>query len=402
VRGQPVSGWPVAIRNHVTKTDGEGRFVVDAVLSPYDVAFVSPGMPADYVNPQLWIYSGLTRSDPTLQTDFILGEREAYALLTAVNTPVPAVDGKGRIVRMSAAFGFPETSTNSSDITKGNVGRDFHWMGPETINGTIHLLSWIQAEVSTEGLSFEYVAYRERAFQVRDGERPSVTLDQSPTTVPTSRYSARVVTRWAPDERAGREVGGMIAFDSGASIRVPFFGVQSVDEQVELLVPSLPGSRVFLRASQGGGYGTESKPTGSVCRPADRSSETLLLIPEPRSLLAPAYDTKDVDEATAFIWTSGPHVSTVTVACPFAGITVNRVGVQDSAHFPTAAALGMNLPTDADCAWSVAVHGEHSSIDDATGPRGMLTACDDGTNAALLPEGGSVTRSNWRWFHTAP
>jgi hypothetical protein len=182
---------------------------------------------------------------------------------------------------------------------------------------------------------------------------------------------------------------------------VSLVGVQSVDEQVELLVPSLPRSRVFLRASQGTGYGTESTPFGSLCLPADATSKALLLIPEPRSLLAPAYSAKDVDEATAFTWTPGSNVSTFTVRCPFAKIGVNRVGVQDSARFPTAAALGINLPADADCTWSVAVHGEHLSIDDATGPGGMLTACDDDSNAALLPEGGSVTRSDWRTFHTA-
>ena len=64
---RPVAGCPVALGDATTLTSAEGEFRFEQVTAPYDVAFTVPEAPNTGLGPQLWLYTGLTRPDPTLQ-----------------------------------------------------------------------------------------------------------------------------------------------------------------------------------------------------------------------------------------------------------------------------------------------------------------------------------------------
>jgi hypothetical protein len=130
----------------------------------------------------------------------------------------------------------------------------------------------------------------------------------------------------------------------------------------------------------------------------------VLDLPTPQTLTSPPEGAQGVDLGTPFQWSDGSSAAIFSVTCAAAGVRINVVTAGSEAQLPTVPGLGMAVPSGADCLWHIEVHGAYVSVDDASGPAGMVDPClyDDDCERASLRGDGSVTVSDWRAFQTAP
>jgi hypothetical protein len=293
---EPLAGWAVALGDAVTATDAAGRFVFRNVTPPYDVAFRNPGVPNTTSSPDVWLYRGLTRSDPTLQPGYVLGNHEGHAYF--VSGKVTAADGGEATLSYSLSFGSPYvTWTVASGAPFGSLGVEMRWFQTPA-PAALHLLTWAP---NSDPLSYEYLSYREETFAtVSDVVSAGRTLDFTPNAVETATYSAIVTAAWG-DARTRRILYPAVVFDDHATHVLRGIVYDTLHSNpVGLGLPVLPGAHAVFLAFQGDLNPLSRGPFGAAHRVAASPDTPVTLdLPEPRTLLRPGADAT-IGAATEF------------------------------------------------------------------------------------------------------
>jgi hypothetical protein len=405
---QPMPGWRVALGAESTSTDDEGQFTFANVTPPYDVSFMVPGVANTTNVPELWTYRGLTRPDPTLQPDWVLGPLRRDIRIERINAPTAMQDDGGAVpVNLDVSLGTRDLFGSGGGGPTGALLFNLRWSGDPSLSGTLHAMAWTRPNL--EGLDNQYLSYREQPFTVVADDNLSaaavqVTLDYSPSPVPVATFRAEVQSSWGSSSTDTRTVDGMVAFDDNAHFSLTWVEDTYKTSAIAAPMPLLPASHVVFAGRQGHA-GLHARSFGCVHRVAPSPDVPVVLdIPEPRAPISPDEGAMGIDAATLFEWSAAPVVSVLSATCWNAQIRLHTVTSESRAQLPSVPALGAGPPTGADCVWHVDVHGAYASVDEASGPRGMIDPCADIGNIdrGNFLDDGSVTISDWRAFQTAP
>jgi hypothetical protein len=403
----PVAGWLVALGGTSTSTDAGGRFTFTDVTPPYDVAFLYPGIPRTSAIPEVWVYRGLTRPDPTLQPMRAAGPHRRDLFIERINVPPPPLaDGAQASVTLGISLGSTDVAMSGSASPTGGLSfGGIHWFGSPSLAGKVHGLAWLApAAIATNGRENQYLAYAESPLTLvesSDLAAQRVTLDFTANPIATADFRVDVRSGWGGPGSITRSLDGAVVFDSNASLWVVATNDTVRDPAATSafapIMPTLPGSDVVFVATQRapGGHATSFGAAHSRAH----SGAVSLAIPEPRKLIAPQESASDVDARTTFEWSAGPEVSILSVRCDAARIGINTVTLASTTQLlPSFPALGMSLPDQADCLWHVDVHGAYATLDEAAGAHGMIDPCNtfDQCERANLLGDGSLTVSEWR------
>jgi hypothetical protein len=408
--GVALSGFKVALDNQVVTSDSDGFFQFDGVQTPYDLAFRVEGQPGTSNAPELWVYRGLTRADPTLQADYTLGPQHRDLSVARGNLPIPADPDGGTawVTEFDVEFGSPQASSGLSGASSGGElsSTAIYWFGADSLPGTLHALTWTRPQNALYyGRENVYLAYHTQPLVISSESTPSASglqlpVDFTPNQVPVQTYRVRTEANWGASSDF-TTVSGIIAFNSGANMWL--VGKQVMPgEEVELTLPVLPDSKVAF-------YAYRQHPAnlatcfGSAHRVAGAPDTTVeLSVPEYRKLLDPPDSTSNVDASTAFAWDGAAGVSTLTFYCGARNHHV--VSASQKEVLPTSAALGFALPRSTQCNWVVEVHGDYATTDDATHARGMIDPAGfvGVSTRGSMQRDGSLTRSEMRRMSTIP
>lgn len=397
---RPVSGCAVTLGNATTVTGPRGEFRFEHVTPPYDIAFTIAGVPNTSLTPELWLYTGLTRADPTLQFDRVVVDHRTSLLVERTNIPaIPGASPRAKL-GLGMSFAAPGLELGASDlIPNGGFVIQSFWSGEVSLSGIVHSLAWLSPSGDPGGLDLEFLSYREQPFTLTDDSTlealtPRVTLDFSPNAVSAELYPVKIRGELPLAETVLRSE---VVFDSNAAIGLTWRAYPEAMNYVPM--PVLPGGHAVFAASRQG------SSRALVHRRADSSATvTELEVPTPRTLTSPDDGAEGVTALTRFDWSDDATVSILNIQCGALGLQVNVVTAGHSATWSEIPLPLGSLPSGVKCRWRVDVQGAFTSIDDAAGPRGLIDACDStGTCERDHFYGdGSWTRSSPRTFTTAP
>lgn len=403
---RPVSGCPVALGAATTVTGSHGEFRFESVTPPYDIAFAVDGVPNTSLATELWLYTGLTRADPTLQFDRVLVNHQTDLYIERTNIPTAGAGSGSAQVGLGMSFAAPGLELDASGLTpNGGFAIGNYWSGASSLTGSVHSLAWLSPSGDTQGLDLEFLSYREQPFTLIDdpslgAPSPRVTLDFSPNDVPSETYSVKIP---GADPVAGIVLSSAVVFDSNAAIWLT--RRKNPEATSEVPMPLLRGANALFAASRHGPQpGRLGQSYEIVHRVADSSaSVTELALPSPRTLTAPDDEALDVTALTRFEWSEDASVSVLHIACETSPLDVHVVTAASSATWPLVSLPDSAFPSGSQCSWSVETHGSFAATDDAAGPNGFVDACDhlDYCDDAPLFDDGSWTRSSPRAFTTA-
>lgn len=149
-------------------------------------------------------------------------------------------------------------------------------------------------------------------------------------------------------------------------------------------VPSLPDSKLTVVAKSGstpGGFGAayaEVEPGGPALA---------LELPALPLLAAPEEGKANVDGSSTFQWNSDARVFVLAARAVDFFDSIYVVTESKQARLPIGAELGYTPRANAAFEWSVEVHDAYTSVDEATGPAGHLSAY--GTDVLRGPRRGA-------------
>lgn len=387
---RPVPDTVVSIAASTAVTDADGRFSIAGVLPPYTASFVANVFRGGGQGRYGYVYEGLTRADPTLQTYSVLPEREASSLLTTYpNTTFD--EGRFAIV----AFGSPDGAFSDDEATNGTeyLGAP-SWSGPASISGSIHALLCTHA--GTFDPPSGYDAYQTVPLTATDNAQASATFDNLPLA------SLTVGTL------GGNVSGGLfdpltnyiaLRFSDGSAMPI-------VDEAAEgaafqYLVPDIAGTSFVVGAADG----TSSFPPYAVAHRenvAFGESNVALAIPRPVTLQSPQNGVPDVTPSTTYSWSAVSQTAQTFLwhlefDTTYEGMFVLTSRTQiELPRF----ADGFTVPQNVAVTWSVETHGDAPSVDAVAGPDGYLDAFSTGESYPIGPNraDGYYTESERRGF----
>jgi len=396
----------VALGDIVRLTDAEGRFTFENVEAPYDLAFKTPGKRWSTDKPSLWIYRGLTRSDPTLQLEATYGEHGASVGLNFLGQSQEGPDAPFVCVAGVFDGGNFASIRNPPGPHVGVHAMQVDWWGPRQVTGTLHALAWRSQDVTFLGndVAPDYTSYRERTVALYPRDAIDTGFDISPTVVPTAPYIAHVEN--APGGESLRLAFGL-SFSDGAIVSIGDVALFDADAPITVRMPVLPDAHPRFSLSASGPYHgpvtTLAEPPdtrfvtswfATACGPAESEGQTALQVPVPIRLASPGNKAEAIDENTVFEWSESSEVSIFSVSCT--NIRLYSVGVAHSGHVPVSKALAVLFPLSDECSWSVEVRGSRATIDEAAGPGGMFDHC----HTSPVADTGKMTVSEGHWFKT--
>jgi hypothetical protein len=406
VRGRLVSYWLTPMENVLITigaaddiTDENGEFEIPDVAPTYDVKFVVSftwtNTPASYG----YVYEGLTRRDPTLQTF-----RGAVENSGAVDiSPTGAVEAPGRLLAIS--FGLTGGADESQDdsFTLWGVS-NVYWEGGTSQTARWHGLVW-DTDTNNE-LPTGYRSYATGSVALSTTETAMIAPDMTDRATPSGVVSGTVTSPTSIE----RTNNVYVHFTSNATIELlEQYGSTLPDPATfSYVVPTLPNGSVTISALEGYAY------TGAAAC-AHRENLTAgqtgiaIAIPEPPTLVAPA-DVATADPTTPFRWASDPAVSLVhfennVFEDPYVGIYVLTTRKQIT--IPTFS--GFQLIEGHEHYWRVETHGDFANVDEATGPEGFADAMRSPYESSICDEpvgprqgDGALTISAGRFFTPTP
>ena len=375
----------VSIGPTTVSTDADGQFSISDVRAPYDVSFTLSyqhnNAPAQYG----YVYQGLTRTDPTLQTYGGLPERSGT--LTAVLQNVDFSDRRRRAV---FAFGSQYGAFNTElDFETTMFGGS--WTGPETMAGTAHVLLVSRSDTGGFGLPVAYEAQQSSPLGLQDGATTTAAFDLSPSPISSATLTG-TVSGGDPSTRANLV---SVRFADGTILPI-IDDAPGSPASFSYNVPALPQASLSVAAASGVLAPFALVHVEDV---AAGAAPLALRIPDPVNLGAPAAGSV-VTPATPFSWSSSdatPHTFLwhLETGDTLHGIYVLTTRTQVSLP---AFADGFSLPSDTDIFWSVETHGNPADVDDAAGPNGFLDAfaLRDDFPQGLNPSSGTFSESERR------
>jgi len=376
----PVAGMPVVVSGKPPLvTDGNGRFSVSDVTTPYDVSLVH------IASRTATIYKGLTRADPVL-----VGSSDAPASQTAnvsgsvsgISLPQPALHYTAVYVITDGGYEYNFASTAGAWAFPS-----FRWYGSPNTTGVMHAL---QVRNSAGGVPVEYKAY---------GKREGVALASGGT------FAAQNVRLNAiPNGNVSGTVSvaaGYTLSTKGLSLQLsPEYDMSLQSENTSaaafsFVTPNIGPTALMLYASATkGGAGSTVYRRGL---PATASGIALSIPAGPGQNL-PADGTTGVGTTTQFSWSAfagGVH------AAEFYSDAANKptyiiYTAGTSTTIPDLSSVGLGLPPATPYKWSVLALAPISNIDQIAVDAGFWGLF------RTLPGDSSLVASAERVFNTSP
>jgi hypothetical protein len=361
---RPAPGLRVTIGEREAITGENGEFSIDDVVAPYDVSLIASTTQSDFTfRYYAYVYQGLTRPDPMLQVYYGRPQRSS-----TVNLTVSGATFTDDTRRLIFAFSSPDGYYAASGINFEAPSLFLGWGGPEQTAGNAHGLLVLRASSDTGAPPLAYEAYQTTPLALSDEATSSLGLDMTAEAIPQATLTGSV------DSGAFGEHTQLIEARFADGTVLPLLSADSSQAAFSLLVPSLPNASLTVAASAG-------PPGYSVAHvdgvPAAADQNIALVLPRPVSLNAPAGGSS-AGPGTTFAWSTVGQSARVFVwhlesESYFEGIYV--ITSQSEITYPEVPGYSLTLPSpDEDFAfyWSVETHGDHASVDAATGPEGLF------------------------------
>ncbi len=354
----PVRGARVVIEGvGDTVTDDNGRFQLEGVRPPFDLAAIVESETVKTVVQ----YRGVTRLDPVVMIrdgsgEPFVGEHVA-ALSGTVSPGFPAASGdKARVsirldgITFTAAVDGPDGSYMFDELT---------WDGPATITAEVHALRWRD---NPRGFPAEYTGYGSTLVTLDDGGRADGS-NISTTELDTVPIAAAITV---PE---GFPLPGVAAYavaPDGAWISVGGMDVADLTT-----VAPTSAITIALRAR------TLSVDGARAIAEVNPVEDGDLVLPAPPVLLAPADLASDISTETVFTWRpGGPDNAYMLNAVPVEdGWRVHVITSAPNSTLPNLSDFGVELSGEIDYEWYVTEYSARSvdEIADAGFVRGLTT-----------------------------
>ncbi|HWO13984.1 MAG TPA: hypothetical protein VNN80_30985 [Polyangiaceae bacterium] len=388
---RPVPDTVVSIGASTAITDADGRFSIADVTPPYTASFVATVFLTGGQGRYGYVYEGLTREDPTLQTYSVLPARGASSLVTTY--PNTTFD-TGRFTMV--AFGTPDGARFSDDeATNGTeyVGTP-NWSGPASTTGFIHALLCTRADTFDPPSGYE--AHQAVPLTVTDNAQGSAAFDNLPLGSLTSGMLGGNVSGGVLGARTNYIA---LRFSDGSAM--PIIDEGAAGAAFQYLVPDIAGASFVVGAADG----TSAFPPYAVAHReniAFGASDVALAIPRPVTLQSPQNGDPNVTPSTPYGWSAVSQTAQTFLwhlefDNTFEGMFVLTSSTQ--IELPTFAD-GFTVPQSVAVTWSVETHGDAPSVDAVAGPDGYLDAFSLGETYPIGPNGadGYYTESERRGF----
>jgi len=386
---RPVPNVPVTIGQTTVASDARGQFSIADVAAPYTASLLATYPSGAGTARYGYVYEGLTRTDPTLQIQRGLVERNAD-----FTASIDGADFSDANREAIFAFATPDGSTRAQlDSALGTYTAS--WTGPTSLTGTAHALLVLRSGTFKEP-PVAYEAHQATTFAVSTGVATNIAFDLSPSSIALANVSGSVSGGFS--DRGSNLVS--LRFADGTVL--PLLDDTQRTAAFSYLVPVLPGASLSVAASSGA-----TAPFSLVHRENIAPGQTgvALAIPGPVTLGSPPLGA-EVTAATPFTWSSPAQAARTFVWHLEYTDTVQGLFVLTSRTQLTLAELadGFGVPPNTDVYWSVETHGAAPDVDAATGPSGFL---DSYVELGDVPDGptlrdGSFTRSEERAFTVSP
>jgi hypothetical protein len=334
----------------LTSTTGNGCFTFTGVTMPYDIAIIQTTG-----NPYGIVFTGLTRTDPTL-TDIYLSRQFTSTTTVTGNLTVPP--GGPASVTTGVVFSSPEVSVGN-DFTSNPWSLSVSWNGPTSTTGNVHALQWTN---DVNGSVTGFFAY---------GVRNGVTLQNG------TAFTGADVTLTTPVST--QAVVGTINAPAGYTLSERAVYVTFPDRTAFLVgddaltsggfafpFPSGIGASALVYAAASDGTSTTEAQSAAI--PPGTVNATLGL-PSPALPTAPSNGATGVDTTTDLVWSP---VSGAVYEVLLTGQGTDPVYVlltsTTTVRIPNLSAQGVGLPSGRSYNWSVNALGPLTSVDALASP----------------------------------
>ncbi|HVO31802.1 MAG TPA: hypothetical protein VMV18_13740 [bacterium] len=348
-------------------TDTNGAFSIDGVVPPYDIA-------ALYINGQTVaiVWRGLTRPDPTLESPnaIFLSAFDNGSVSGTVATAAGFPEAPGALTRIGLSGGHMIRNSTSADTTTSAWSSGDFWFGPSAISLHVHAIEG-QGDPANPGRPTSFLRAGSTTATLANGAAVSgVDIPMSPISTGTitgvvttaAGFAHPSVTEQVVFAPAG--IGGP-AFDVGDAVVVS--GMQCTNGSFSLAAPVIPGTTITLTGFDFGPGGISEASHSGL--PANSSSAALSFLPPPVIELPTAGAI--VGPGTIFAWTGTPGaVSETMIVGP--GYQVAVIGTANEMTVPDLGEVGVSMPANASMFWFPIEVGPFTSMDEATGPAGIL------------------------------
>lgn len=348
----------VLVDGKTTTTAADGTFSVTGVHRPYDITLSFQG------NSDVWVYEGLTRSDPTVQI-FGPGSSHQASITASIGTTAYQSNEVGAVFPGGSAFAYggAGSSPGSSTIGPDTVG----WGSTDPLHTTLY---GIRAIVDGSGNPTSYTGYGSLAVTLHDGD----TL--TGLNVPTSAVSTGALSGslTAPSGYTLSHGVAVVRFgtaSAGALVGLPLANTTPLGTFSNTMMPIAADIGHGLAAAATDGVGDFSGAWGRVTVP---NASANLTLPAAAMPTAPASGATNVAPGTAFSWSTLTDSVYVVSIYPQGtpGTHLYIVTSDTSATLPDLSGINRALPTSANYGFTVQTTGPFASMDAAAAPAGMM------------------------------
>jgi len=397
VQGRIIDYWrhvvpnvPVTIGATTVNTDANGQFTISGVMPPYDIALTITTITNNNAASYGWLYKGLTRVDPTLEVWEAFPNRST----TEFAVHVGGIDFANYPNNQLTILGYGGSDGAFwTDVSTADSLKSSEWYGPTSTSMTGHALTWLRdaSDLPTSYLSYD----TQPTVSLTHSGNSSVSFDLTNRTVPSGTISGTVT----PDPLGpNRHNGVYVRFSNNANLQITRDSSQPTS--FSYLVPSITGATITVAAEQGDLW---FAPYAVAHRNGLSPGQTgiALAVPTASSLTAPPSGTTGVNASTLFQWSGSAKVYLWSMVSDTAYKSIFVMTTEKQGTIPPLPG-GPTLPPNGSCTWYVETSGSFQSVDEATGPDGMLDAFGTGQPSGAWRGDGSFTRSARFNFTTAP
>jgi len=353
-----LSAVDVTIGSQSAVTDNDRKFTLRGVSVPYDVALVVStevnGCPARFA----WVFQGLTRGDPTLQVYRGVPDRSGGVNITVNNVTFSSSSSQ----TVATSFAGPD---GEFDTTVDATATDYlsgEWLGPATTQMSAHALLWNYA--GSQSLPTMFLAHDAHPVGLSESAAGNVTFDLSASPGLTNGMVTGTVTNPTSNDRSNQVY---VRWDDDAVIQIA--DDTSATGAFSYVVPALSNAGAIVAAIKG--Y-SSSPPFAVAYKDGLVPGQTgiALTIPATPVLVSPADAASGIDGNTTFEWTGSAKVFVFTIDAKKTWDTVYVVTTEKQAQIPSPPISA--FAASAELTWWVSTHESFVTVDDATGPEGML------------------------------
>lgn len=377
----PVPNTGVLVNGTLTSTASDGSFTVSDVSTPYDVAIYLDPSVSPSGNPVAIVYRGLTLARPKLG---VLAEVGPYYSDQVSGTIGSALTTqKGLLLAGGPSYSDGVLQLDSTDTSGGAFGPLTVYWGAGTSRPTT--LFTLAADVDTNtGLPTTYTGYAATSLTLsasvdQTGVDDTLsnqglsTLPETGTVIAPSGYTLTNDPNCGqPSYPACREVGSMLMlrFTKGATGAAFGLAAGVTSANVPQDGAGTIGYALLARAEPSGATSDDAYSAAVAAAPnVGPSTSNTLTLPAPPNPLTPANGATGVTAGTSFQWEAlADSIYAVSLA-PSSGsstdpqIILLTAGTQ--ATLPDLSKLGIQLPPQAQYAYSVTAVGPFATVDAA-------------------------------------